>query len=198
MSKTLVIIIGPHAVGKMTVGQELAKITDLRLFHNHMSIELTRKLFAHREKEWRVLNETIRQTVFELFAKGDFPGLIFTYMCAFDVQSEFDYLQKVIDLFEANGANCYVVELCADFEERLIRNKSENRLLHKESKRNLEWSEAEMRATSEKYRLNSYEGEKLPFEHYLKIDNTDLTPDAVAKMIQSHFAIPERRADNDI
>jgi len=44
----------------------------------------------------------------------------------------------------------------------------------------------------------SYEGEKLPFEHYLKIDNTDLTPDAVAKMIQSHFAIPERRADNDI
>lgn len=35
MSKTLVIILGPHAVGKMTVGQELAKITDLRLFHNH-------------------------------------------------------------------------------------------------------------------------------------------------------------------
>ncbi len=192
MSKTLVIIIGPHAVGKMTVGQELAKITDLRLFHNHMSIELTRKLFAHKEKEWRVLNETIRQTVFELFAKGDFPGLIFTYMCAFDVQSEFDYLQKVIDLFQANGADCYVVELYADFEERLIRNKSENRLLHKESKRNLAWSEAEMRETSQKYRLNSYDGEKLPFEHYLKIDNTNLAPDAVAKMIQSHFAIPER------
>ena len=76
MSKTLVIILGPHAVGKMTVGQELAKLTDLRLFHNHMSIELTRKLFSHSEKEWRVLNETIRQTVFELFAKGDFPGLI--------------------------------------------------------------------------------------------------------------------------
>ena len=31
----LVIIFGPHAVGKMTVGQELAKITDLKLFHNH-------------------------------------------------------------------------------------------------------------------------------------------------------------------
>ena len=47
MQKTLVIILGPHAVGKMTVGQELEKITDLRLFHNHMSIELTRKLFSH-------------------------------------------------------------------------------------------------------------------------------------------------------
>lgn len=191
MSKTFVIILGPHAVGKMTVGQELAKLTGLRLFHNHMSIELTRKLFAHSEKEWSILNETIRKTVFELFAKGDFPGLIFTYMCAFDIQSEFDYLQNVIELFQENGAKCCVVELCADFEERLIRNKSENRLLHKESKRNLEWSEAEMRETSEKYRLNSYDGEKLPFEHYMKIDNTNLTPEDVAKRIKSYFAIAE-------
>jgi len=192
MQKTLVILIGPHAVGKMTVGQELAKITDLRLFHNHMSIELTRKLFAHAEKEWRILNETIRKTVFELFAKGDFPGLIFTYMCAFDLQSELEYLQAIIDLFQENGANCYVVELCADFDVRLIRNKSENRLLHKESKRNLEWSEGEMRATSEKYRLNSYDGEPLPFENYLKIDNTHLSPEEVAKRIQAHFAIEQK------
>ena len=35
----LVLIIGSGAVGKMTVGQELMKITDLRLFHNHMMIE---------------------------------------------------------------------------------------------------------------------------------------------------------------
>ena len=158
-----------------------------------MSIELTRKLFAHSEKEWSVLNETIRKTVFELFAKGDFPELIFTYMCAFDMQSEFDYLLNVIDLFKSNDSNCYVVELCADFEERLVRNKSENRLLHKESKRNLEWSEAEMRKTSEKYRLNSYDGESLPFENYIKIDNTTLAPDEVAKMIQTHFAIEGRK-----
>ena len=189
MQKTLVIILGPHAVGKMTVGQELEKITDLRLFHNHMSIELTRKLFSHSEKEWNILNVTIRQTVFELFAKGDFPGLIFTYMCAFDMQSEFDYLDGVISLFKENGANCYVVELCADFDERLARNKSENRLLHKESKRDLAWSEAEMRRTSEKYRLNSYEGESLPFENYMKIDNTHLPPEEVAKMIRSNFGI---------
>ena len=189
MQKTLVIILGPHAVGKMTVGQELEKITDLRLFHNHMSIELTRKLFSHFEKEWNILNGTIRQTVFELFAKGDLPGLIFTYMCAFDMQSEFDYLEGVIDLFKANGADCYVVELCADFDERLVRNKSENRLRHKESKRDLEWSEAEMRRTSEKYRLNSYEGESLPFENYMKIDNTHLPPEEVAEMIRRNFGI---------
>lgn len=42
----LVIILGPHAVGKMTVGQELAAITGLKLFHNHMTIELVRNFFS--------------------------------------------------------------------------------------------------------------------------------------------------------
>ena len=187
--KNLIIIIGPHAVGKMTVGQELAKITDLRLFHNHMSIELTRKLFDHSEREWKELNESIRQKVFELFAKSELPGLIFTFMCAFDVQSEFEYLDSIISLFKENGADCHVVELCADFDVRLERNKTENRLLHKESKRDLEWSEREMRKTSEKYRLNSYDGEKLPFESYIKIDNTNLSPDVVASMIKAEFML---------
>mgnify|MGYP003292942945 CR=1 FL=1 len=193
MSKKFFILLGPHAVGKMTVGQELSKLTGLRLFHNHMSIELARKLFNHSEKEWGILNQTIRQTVFELFAKGDFPGLIFTYMCAFDMQSEFDYLLGIIELFKSNGADCYVVELCADFDVRLVRNKSENRLLHKESKRDLEWSEAEMRRTSEKYRLNSYDGEELPFENYMKLDNTILPPEEAAQRILTHFAIEEPR-----
>ena len=189
MQKTLVIILGPHAVGKMTVGQELAKITPLRLFHNHMSIELTRKLFDHSEPQWHDLNKAIREKVFDLFAESDIPGLIFTYMCAFDMQSEFDYLQSVIDKFKARGAKCHVVELCADFDERIERNRSENRLLHKESKRDLEWSEAEMRKTSVKYRLNSYDGEDLPFESYIKIDNTNILPDKVAQMIKKNFQL---------
>lgn len=47
-----------------------------------------------------------------------------------------------------------------------------------------------MRATSEKYRLNSYDGEELPFENYMKLDNTNPAPDEVAKMINvlvKHF-----------
>lgn len=189
MRKTLLILLGPHAVGKMTVGQEIAKRTGLKLFHNHMSIEMALKLFNFGEEDYSVLNETIRQTVFELFAKGDHEGLIFTYMCAFDLQSEFDYLQKIINLFEENGAKTCVAELYADFEERLIRNRSENRLQQKESKRNLARSEAEMRRSSEKYRLSSYEGEKLPFANYIKIDNTHLLPEETAMRIIKHFGL---------
>lgn len=189
MSKTLVIITGPHAVGKMTVGQELAKITGLRLFHNHMSIEPALKLFDFGTPEYRVLNETIRKTVFEQFATGDLPGLIFTYMIDFDQPSEFLYLNEIIELFSSHGADCHVVELCADFEERIARNKSENRLAQKESKRNVARSEAEMRHTQATHRLNSREGEILPFESYIKIDNTHLSPDEVAKIIKECLKI---------
>ena len=189
MKKTLVIITGPHAVGKMTVGQELAKITGLRLFHNHMSIELSLKLFDFGTPGFRALNETIRKTVFEQFAAGDLPGLIFTYMMDFDEPGEFAYLNEIIELFSSHGADCHVVELCADFEERLVRNKSENRLAQKESKRNLERSEAEMRHTQATHRLNSREGEILPFESYLKIDNTNLAPDEVARTIKKSLKI---------
>ena len=189
MNKTLVIITGPHAVGKMMVGQELAKITDLRLFHNHMSIELSLKLFDFGTPEFRALNETIRKTVFEQFAAGNLPGLIFTYMMDFDQPSEFAYLNEIIELFSSHGADCHVVELCADFEERLARNKSENRLAQKESKRNVERSEAEMRHTQATHRLNSREGEILPFESYLKIDNTNLAPDEVARTIKKSLKI---------
>lgn len=190
MQKTFVIILGPHAVGKMTVGQELSRMTGLRLFHNHMSIELARKLFAPNEtEEFNSLNRAIRQKVFDIFAKGNLPGLIFTYLCAFDMQDQINYLMGIIELFRSNGAKCCVVELSADFDVRLIRNKSENRLLHKESKRDFAWSEAEMRETSQKYRLNSYEGEKLPFQNYMKIDNTNLAPGEVAQMIITRFEI---------
>ena len=41
----LIILFGPPAVGKMTVGQELEKITRLKLFHNHMSLELVNQFF---------------------------------------------------------------------------------------------------------------------------------------------------------
>jgi hypothetical protein len=41
----LVLLFGPQAVGKMTVGQELARITELKLFHNHMTIDLLEPYF---------------------------------------------------------------------------------------------------------------------------------------------------------
>ena len=73
-----VIIIGPQAVGKMTVGQELSKITGLKLFYNHMTIELVRLIFDYDKTSYRKMNKIIRDEVFKEFSKSNQKGIIFT------------------------------------------------------------------------------------------------------------------------
>lgn len=184
----LVIIFGPHAVGKMTVGQELAKITDLKLFHNHMSIEVVNDIFENMPKERSRLIGLIRKEIFESFSKSDEYGMIFTYMWSMEHESDWNYLNSLENLFVSRGAHIYYVELAADFETRIERNKTENRLIHKPSKRNIEHSEYIFRELEKCHRLNSFEGE-IKKENYIKINNTDIPPDICAKMIKDRFEL---------
>lgn len=181
-----VILIGPQAVGKMTVGQKLAERTGLTLFHNHMTIDLVGQFFNYGTEEGRRLVKLFRQELFEAVAKSDLPGMIFTFVWAFNMKEDWDYIQQVTALFEEHGAEIYYVELEADMEERLVRNTTENRLLHKPSKRDIVWSENDLKQSMEMYRLNSYPGE-LEVSHYLRIDNTHLDPEAVAAKIEQYF-----------
>lgn len=181
-----VLITGPQAVGKMTVGQELAKITDLKLFHNHMTIELVNHFFDYGTKEGKRLVNLFRQEIFEEVSKSNLYGMIFTYLWAFNVQADWGYVNRVTQLFESKGATVYYVELEADLDERIQRNKSFNRLEHKPSKRNVEWSENRLKKSIENYRLNSLEGE-IEFPNYIKINNTNLGAEEVAELVKREF-----------
>ena len=134
----LIVLIGSGAVGKMTVGQELMKITDYRLFHNHHMIEPVIEIFG--KFDGAVVGK-LREDIFDAFLKTDYSGLIFTYMWAFDMQSDWDYIKSVTDKFEGTGGNVYYVELVADRAVRIERNKTENRLKNKASKRDIVVSE---------------------------------------------------------
>ena len=175
----LVLIIGSGAVGKMTVGQELMKITDLRLFHNHMMIEPVIEIFNSFNGQ---VIARLREVVFEEFLKSDNEGMIFTYMWAFDMPSDLEYIMQVASKFD----QVYCVELVADQSVRLERNKTENRLKNKASKRDLEASEQRVLREDANHRLVSNPGE-IPFDNYLRIDNTHLAPNEVAKMIKEKF-----------
>jgi len=179
----LLMLFGDAAVGKMTVGQELAKLTDLRLFHNHMTIEPVLELFGYFHSG---AIARMREVIFEEFAASDNYGMIFTYMWALDVPHEWDYVAHVADIFARQGADIYYAELAAPLEVRLQRNATENRLRHKASKRDLEASERRLRADDAAHRFVSLEGE-IPFENYIKIDNTNLSPREAAEMIRVRF-----------
>ncbi len=179
----LLFLIGNAAVGKMTVGQELMKITGLRLFHNHMTIEPVIEIFG--QFNGAAINR-LRQVVFEEFAKTDNYGMIYTYMWAFDQRTDWDYVEQVKRIFEPYDTEFYYVELVASQAVRLERNASDNRLQNKASKRNVSWSNQRLIDDDKHYRLESMDGE-IPFGNYIKIDNTNLAPDVVAQMIKKQF-----------
>lgn len=183
-----VLIFGPQAVGKMTVGQELAKISGLKLFHNHMTIEMVTPIFDFGTKEGQRLVSLFRKEIFEATAKSDLEGLIFTYVWAFNHPSDWNYVNEVCEIFESRGGTVYFVELEADLNERLERNKSPHRLEHKPTKRNIEWSENNLKMSLEKYRLNSLEGE-ITKEEYIRINNTSMSAKEVAKVIKDKFQL---------
>ncbi|MGF9697082.1 MULTISPECIES: AAA family ATPase [Paenibacillus] len=181
-----IIIFGPQAVGKMTVGQELEKITDLKLFHNHMTIELVSPYFSYDSPQGKRLVGLFRQEIFEEVAKSDLPGLIFTYVWAFDLEQDTAYIRSISELFSSQGGQVCYVELEADTSERLDRNRSPHRLLHKATKRNVEWSEQDLLESMRNYRLNSAPGE-ITHEHYIRINNTHKSPEEVAEAIKKRF-----------
>jgi len=187
--KKLIIIFGPHAVGKMTVGQELMKLTGIPLLHNHMTIEFARYLHGESSSDsYKKLNKDMRELIFQSVATGDNKGLIFTYMFALDEQSDKDYVSNLRKLFEDNGAESYLVELYANKDVRLERNVTENRLKNKPSKRLLDESKAGFEKIENMYRLNSYDGEFVE-DNYIKIDNTNLSAEETAKKIVEHFKL---------
>lgn len=178
-------IVGDSAVGKMTVGQELMKITGLRLFHNHMMIEPVLEIFGSFRSESII---KLREVIFRDFVKTDNFGMIHTIMWAFDMPSDWDYVNHVTGIFQESGAEIYCVELVASQEIRLQRNETPNRLAQKASKRDVEASRARLLRDDENHRLESLPGE-VSFENYMKIDNSQLAPDAVAAMIKERFGL---------
>ena len=175
----LVIILGAQAVGKMSVGQELVKTTKLRLFTNHVMFELVKEHFGEL---FGNVTERLKDVIFEEYSKSDNYGLIYTACLSFAHQKDWDNLSHITDIFKEVNAEIYYVELVASQEIRLQRNKTENRLNNKPSKRDIEKSNKNLIDADKIGRFVSNDGE-VTFENYIKIDNTHLEPLKVAQII---------------
>lgn len=153
-----------------------------------MSIDIVFDIFSNLPEERARLINLLRDEVFKAFSKSQEYGLIFTYMWAFDSKPDWDYMNQLESIFQSQGADVYYAELEADYNIRINRNKTENRLLNKPTKRDLDKSEELFRKLEEKYRLNSFPGE-LVKEHYIRINNTNLPPEITAGMICEQFQL---------
>jgi len=134
------------------------------------------------------LTNLFRKEVFEAYSDSEEYGMVFTFMWALDCKEDWDYIDMVEEMFKSKGGTIYFVELEADYDVRIERNKTENRLLNKPTKRDITRSEKLFRSLEEKYRLNSFEDE-IKKNNYVKINNTYISPDVVAHMISDQFKL---------
>jgi hypothetical protein len=184
----LVFIVGPPAVGKMTVGHELAARTGMRLFHNHQTIDLVLPYFEFGTPPFRRLVHEFRRRIFEEVAESDLPGLIFTFVWAFDDPRDAAVVEEYAEIFRQRGAPALFVELQASQEERLRRNETEFRLAQKPFKRDLPLSRQRLLDDDVRYQLdsNAVHDDR---EDYFRIDTTELTAADTAERIITHFGL---------
>ena len=173
----LLFIYGSPAVGKLTVANEIARQTDFKVFHNHLSIDAIKPVFEFgTESFWKLVHLFRIETVAEAARTGQ--NLIYTFCYAKD--SDDAHVAKIARAVEDNGGEVCFVLLTAEkpvIEKRVT---EESRLNYSKLK-NVEllrkiWNENELFST-------------VPERESLTIDNTNLSAENAAKMIVRYFKL---------
>ena len=185
-----IFIIGAPASGKMTIGQELSRLTNAILFYNHQAIDFALEIYQdYTEEMW----EFVRGITFSFLGASarNHRSVILTDVIDFSNQYQLLYLKQIQDLLDDYHQEILFVELETSLEERLRRNQTENRLKYKPLKRHIEVSEREILETAETLQLNS-QHQPNELHHYFKINNTNLSAEEVAKQIQDKINTIEK------
>jgi len=190
---TLLLVFGPPAVGKMTVGRAIADAGGFRLFHNHHVIEPLLDVFEFETPAFQTLLGEFRQRVLEEAAAAD-VDLVFTLVWALELDEDAAAIRHHLAPFIDAGRRVVLVELCAGLETRLARNRTPYRLAEKKSKRDVAFSRSNLLDLEENYVMNTSErrtiGEDLfAGRDHLRVDNTRLDAAEAAKQIAAELGI---------
>jgi hypothetical protein len=122
----LIFLYGMPATGKLTVAQELAKLSGYKLFHNHLVVDLLLSTFEFGSTPFVELREQIWLSVFDQACRSRLEGMIFTFNPETSVRPGF--VAQTIETVSAGGGEVIFVELVCPLEELKQRIGSPSRL----------------------------------------------------------------------
>jgi predicted kinase len=171
----LVVLYGPPAVGKYTVAKELSKLTGYKLFHNHLTVDMVLPVFGRDTKIYDKLVERYRVDMIREAAKND-VNIIFTMIYAYKMDDKI--LKNYIKIVNRNGGKVYFVRLYTKVRVLQKRVKGKSRLKFKKVK-----DQEGLKSI-----LSEFDTFKdVPFKPNISIDNTNLEPKSVAKLIVKRY-----------
>ena len=160
----LLFLYGPPAVGKLTVAEELVKLNNHVLFHNHLTQDLAKELYPEFNELRFKLVDRIRLDIFEYAAEND-TDLVFTYV--YDGGSyDTKFVGDVVKTIRKHGGTVQFVQLQAPKEALLDRVDNDSRKqFHKLKDRE------KLRGFLESHPANP----RVPFDNVLVIDTDKMS-----------------------
>ncbi len=175
----LVIIYGPPGVGKLTVANELSKITGYKVFHNHLTIELARSIWNVSDPKYLFFRDKYREMLVRDAARSGVRGMIFTYAYG-NTAYEDAFLKKLSRMVKSAGGSSVFVQLCCNIEEL------RRRVLHP-SRRKYSKISTVKELHREIKRRDVFSSVR--FAKSMKIDNTNLSAKKAAAQIAAHYKL---------
>jgi dephospho-CoA kinase len=171
----LIFIYGSPAVGKYTVANKIAKLTNYKVFHNHLTVDTILPIFEFGSPPFTKLNDEFRKLMITEAALHN-VNLITTYCYAKGLDDE--RVEELLKLVEENGGEVNLLLLTCERKQLETRVLAESRQKFEKVK-----TVELLNEVLEKYELFS----TIPNRESLVIDNTNLPAEMVAKQIIEHF-----------
>jgi shikimate kinase len=178
----LIFMYGPPAVGKLTVGLALAKLTGYRLFHNHLTVLVARSIFPgpqepHPNKIRSKMLKKMRIDAIAAAAEADI-NMIFTLAYSGEVDDVF--VNKIVDIVRKHdGHVCFVqLEAPEDILMQRVGNQSRKDIAKLSEPERLK----ELLKTRDMHATVKH-------QNVLKIDTSKLSAAEAAQQIVQHFKL---------
>lgn len=182
MKPVVIFIYGPPAAGKLTVANELSKLTGYAVFHNHMAQSILTPLFPYEDEHLnKVRSQLSKQIRMEIFTEAVANGVSFITTFGAAGSGYFDFFRAINQAVEEKSGKMFFVQLLPTTDALLSRVEESSRKAHGkiDSKEFLL-----KRLTDRPDTLSKY-----PDVEHLRIDNTNISAHEAAKMITQHYGL---------
>lgn len=177
----LIFLYGPPAVGKLTVGNELARQLGYKILDNHKSVEMLRQLFPFEDPELNAIRRRLQAKFrLEMFEEAAKAGVNFVTTCATAGPQHFGFYRQTVQLVEKHGGRVLFVRLAPGREVMFKRVTQDSRKGIK-----IETRERLLQLLKNEPELF----DTFPDVEHLTLDNSSLTPAEAAARIRQHYKL---------
>lgn len=175
----LLFLYGPPAVGKLTIGKELASMTGFELIHNHLILDTLAGKYDRDSQEFKTESRRMRTDLVREAAENNAAGIILTYVYL-GSKSQDEFIQNLRKITEDHGGQACFVRLYCPQKTLQDRVTDDSRKDH-----------GKIQSVDQLDDFLQHNETNLPilFAENLSIDTSEVTPTEAAERIKAHYGL---------